>query len=146
MVTKVTIKNISDEVLLEKHNEFFNNLFDYYENKGINIRSLILINEDEEFEYIYLFLDSMDLKFFLNNLIENDIEILHQEDYTDKLLDIIKSNKLEEFMQKFVDLTFLEEVIRNFIINNVTKDIILDKMLDFGKESLNQLELEILNS
>ena len=144
MVYKIILNKIEDDIVLKEYYSILNDVIDYSENKGINIRENIFGYEDEKFEYLFVFCNIMDFNFLKNLIIENNIEILESLDFTENLIKIIKDNQLNDFKQKLHDFSFIDEKINNFILSNISKDDILDKILDKGIESLSEIELEIL--
>ena len=80
-------------------------------------------------------------------LVDNSIEIFDKQDYTSELLSIVNNNNTESFKETMSeDFILFEEIIKDFKINNLDKDHILDKMLDLGKDALTETDLKILNA
>lgn len=146
MLIKLKIYKMSDEDLYERNPNLVNDLNDYEETNNSNLMSKIISYEDEKYEHIFIFSNLMDVNFLKNKFIEMNIEILEFEDFTDTLINLIKENKLNEFKNKFDYFETLEDNFENFILRNITKDDVLDKIIDFGKSSLTDLENKILNS
>jgi hypothetical protein len=140
MVTILKIKNNSDFDVNFKINEEFEDA------NGFSIFDKMLVKDSDcgEFEYLYLFINQIELNSFMNIVLDNGSIIFHKYDFTDDLINIIINNKLEEFKSKF-ELEFdFDEIFNLFYNESITKDIVLDKICFSGKNSLNELDYDIL--
>jgi|DEB19_MinimDraft_2_1074335.scaffolds.fasta_scaffold168467_1 hypothetical protein len=140
MVTILKIKNNSDFDVNFKINDEFEDA------NGFSIFDRMLVKDSDcgEFEYLYLFINQVELNSFMNILLDNDSTIFHKYDFTDDLINIIINNKLDEFKSKFeIDFDF-DELLNLFYNESITKDIVLDKICFSGKDSLNESDYNIL--
>lgn len=140
MVTILKIKNDSDSDVNFKINDEFEDA------NGFSIFDRMLVKDSDcgEFEYLYLFINQVELNSFMNILLDNGSTIFHKYDFTDDLINIIINNKLVDFKSKFeIDFDF-DELLGLFYNESITKDIVLDKICFSGKDSLNESDYNIL--
>ena len=94
----------------------------------------------KEEDIFYLFLDELNM----NRIV--DFFKTNYEDYTIKNLttSVLKGEYIDEEFEK----TFAEEKnrikLREYLINNISKDEVLDKIIEKGINNLSEIELEIL--
>jgi hypothetical protein len=143
MVTKLVLSSEITEAQVEKVFRDFNERTDIYLHEHV-------LTQDSpcgKYEYVYAFLDTEKLITLKNVLIDNSAEIFNEQDYTPELLSIVNNNNTESFKETMSeDFILFEEIIKDFKINNLDKDHILDKMLDLGKDALTETDLKILNA
>jgi hypothetical protein len=140
MVTILKIKNDSDSEVNFRINDNFRDI------NGFSVFDRMLVKDSDcgEFEYLYLFLNQVELNSFINIVLAEDTTIFYKYDFTDDLINIIINNKLDEFKSKF-ELEFdFDELLGLFYDESITKDIVLDKICFSGKNSLNESDYNIL--
>jgi hypothetical protein len=144
MVTKIVFSQDVDD------SKVFKCLNDFNEKHNIFLQEYILAEDSDcgEFEYVYLFLDNyLLLNSFFSILRENKIEPISHQEYTDEMVKVISENRVEEFKSKMSEeYELFDFIIEDFTLNNITKDMVLDKMLNLGQNSLNEVDYKILNS
>lgn len=124
--------------------------FDFQQNSKWNLCNHILTldSEDLKSEYIYLFGCNEMLSVFIECLLENDVPIFSVKDYTADLIQIISQNKVHEYLnlfnEDFEDNKHL--LIEKFIHENITVDMVLDKIYEKGMLTLNEYEHIILKT
>ncbi len=143
MVTVLKVDNRDDNN--EKVYSIYEDFIELYD-LSIFDRMLIDISPCRKYEYLYLFMDQEQLNMFINLLLEYDLTIYSKEDYTDKLISIVVSNKLEDFKNTFIDNYGFDELMDYFYETNITKDNILDKACFNGFDSLTENDYKILQS
>lgn len=144
MVTKITVPiDITEEQATNAFISFQNNTKLYLHE--------YLVAEDSKcgkYEHTYIFGDSEICNSVINALLENDVPILGKEDFTESLIEIINTNKIQEFKESLNEdfgETF-DMIFENFINGNLTQDMILDKINALGMESLQEHDYRILKS
>lgn len=144
MVTKIIIDLLNSDDI--KFDNVVSNLEDYYESFGVDIQDMIISETDSDsmLESLYLFSGSSELSVFENALLKNEINIHKKLDFTNDLKSIILNNEIEDFKNRFITFDSLDELVDNFIKGYLTKDDILDKVITFGRESLTDTEIDIL--
>lgn len=127
------IKDLLDARDQSKLENFFVNLFD-----------------PEDFNYI-IFSERKDCNIFICCFEEDKITLLEKELWANNVL--IKS---EDITSKTIEFNYCQElqealknsdsddIIESFILKNLNLDIVLDKVCDFGMESLNNIEKKFL--
>ena len=141
MVTILKIKNDSDSEVNFRINDNFRDI------NGFSVFDRMLVKDSDcgEFEYLYLFLNQVELNSFINIALAEDTTIFYKYDFTDDLINIIINNKLDEFKSEF-ELEFdFDELLGLFYDESITKDIVLDKICFSGKNSLNESDYNILD-
>lgn len=140
MVTILKVKNNSEFDVSFKIYQDFNDA------NGFSVFDKMLVRDSEcgDYEFLYLFLNQMELDSFINIILDNDTTIYYKSDFTNELIDIIINNKLDEFKSKFeLDFDF-DEIFSLFYSESITKDMVLDKICFNGKDSLTKHDYEIL--
>ena len=119
---------------------------DFYDIHNFSVFDRMLVKESVcgEYEYVYLFLNQLELNTFINIILSEDTIIYEKYDFTDELIKIIINNKVDEFIDEFVlDFDF-DYILKLFYSESITKNIVLDKICFNGKESLTEYDYEIL--
>jgi hypothetical protein len=142
MVTLLKIENLACASL------YFDVLEDFRDLHEIDMSDFMLVKESPctKYEYLYVFLPNHQITDFVKLVKEYDIQLYTDIDFTEDLLEIILTNKLEVFKQQFVldyNIEF-DELIDIFYDQHVTIDMILDKANDLGFESLSKRDYEVL--
>lgn len=140
MVAKLKVLEKSDIVDLVLVND------KYYSQYKVEPLDLMLVESSPcgDYEYLYLFMDTMELNYFLYLLSERGIEVYENVDFTDNFKTIVKNNNLDYFKSKLSDLYTFNDLIVKFYNDVMTVDDVLDKMIDLGKDSLNNYDKKLL--
>jgi len=140
MVTILKVKNESDDNVGFRINEAFKDAH------GFSIFDKILVRDSDcgEYEYLYLFVNQIEVNTFINIILSEDTTIFNKKDFTDDLINIIVNNKLDTFKSKFEEHYEFDLLITSFYLESITKDIVLDKICFSGKDSLTKIDYEIL--
>lgn len=141
MVTVLKVKNESDSNVGYRISEAFKDVHGF----SIFDRMLVRNSECGEYEYLYLFINEYELNTFINIILTEDTTIFNKRDFTNDLIDIIVNNNLDEFKSKFELFFDFDDIIGDFYLKAITKDIVLDKMCFSGKDSLTKFDYKILN-
>ena len=142
MVTRIKIKNIPNQSV-------FGDVFSEFEDiHGMDITSKILVRESDclRYEYLYIFADTYQFNSLINLLEGNGVNILESVDFTDKLVNIIVTNKTNAFINQFPKMFDFDTIIEDFTITNIDKDDVLDKISKLGLENLTPCDYKILHS
>lgn len=142
MVALLKIENLACASL------YFDVLEDFRDLHEIDMSDFMLVKESPctKYEYLYVFLPSHQINDFVKLVKEYDIELYSDIDFTEDLLEIILTNKVDVFKQQFVldyNIEF-DELIDIFYDQHVTIDMILDKANDLGFESLTKRDYKVL--
>ena len=140
-------KMIVTKIVLEKSKKDYIILTEW--EKKHNIESILdmclLVNESSNFDIFYLFTENEVLVDSLMNIaVENSVIIKYREDYTEKLIKKFIYNEIDDFKSNFDEYSDIS-LLDDFYKKNINIDIILDKMLDNGKESLTEKDYAVLN-
>lgn len=101
----------------------------------------------EDSECIYSLLNEKEKKSLLNILILNGIEVISMDDFTDEFINILLSNKLEDFRKELdYESALFDELIEYVYLNEITKENILDKINGLGIDSLNENDYKVLTA
>ena len=119
--------------------------FEEIHNLDLSSRFIITKSKCNNFEYLYFFLNQYQLNSLINIINNNNIEILDKKDFKNDLLKIINENNLEKLREIFEDKDSFDFLVKEFYLNYVSKDMILDKMLNIGKSFLTEIDYEILS-
>jgi len=140
MVTLLKIKN-------DQTNENISNMFEnFIDNFGIDASERLLVNDADngESEEIYLFLEPHEVNGLVNLFLENKVTIYSKSDVTNQLIDMINSNQIEAFKGNFGPEYNTDELIKEFTVNHVTQDMILEKITNIGISALTETDYIIL--
>lgn len=122
----------SNERLKEIENSLSKDIIEKIDNINVNSYD-IRISENELISYFYI--DENDLYFITDIFYENSVRF----DYEDITFDVI----IDKY--KFNDSEF-ELFKKDYIKNNITLDIVLDKINIEGIKSLSEMDLNLLKS
>jgi hypothetical protein len=122
----------SDERLKEIENSLSKDIIEKIDNINVNSYDM-RISENELISYFYI--DENDLYFITDIFYENSVRF----DYEDITFDVI----IDKY--KFNDSEF-ELFKKDYIKNNITLDIVLDKINIEGIKSLSEMDLNLLKS
>jgi hypothetical protein len=142
MVALLKIENLACASL------YFDVLEDFRDLHEIDMSDFMLVKESPctKYEYLYVFLPTHQINDFVKLVKEYDIELYTDIDFTEDLLEIILTNKLEVFKQQFVldyNIEF-DELIDIFYSQHVTIDMILDKANALGFDALTKKDYGVL--
>jgi hypothetical protein len=141
-VTYIKIKNISDENTIIN---FVHNCLKFMTDDEFDKIAFHEINETEEIAFA--FLTEQQTENFVKELKSVEMYISHQN-ITDAVL-VGNANKNTTFEKVFSSLnidTFVIDLLNDFLKNYLTKDIVLDKILENGIDSLTKLDKDILDA
>lgn len=140
MITLIKIKNDQTNDTIEK---IFNSFFDNY---GFDISERLLVNqtEDGEVEEVYLFLKPYEVNGLINLLLENKVTIYSKSDVTNDFIKMINTNEIDSFKTNFGPEYNSDELIKEFTVNHITQDMILDKITNIGISGLTETDYVIL--
>lgn len=141
----VTVLKVNNEQ--ENNEKIYSIYFEFIERYGFSIfdKMLIKTSSCDKYEYLYLFMNQNELNGFISLLLDENMTIHSKQDYTEKMLSIIVSNKLDEFKEQFEPTFDTDSLISSFYDLVVTKDDVLDKANSNGFESLTEDDYRILN-
>lgn len=142
MVALLKIENLACASL------YFDVLEDFRDLHEIDMSDFMLVKESPctKYEYLYVFLPNHQINDFVKLVKEYDIELYTDVDFTEDLLEIILTNKIEVFKQQFVldyNIEF-DELIDIFYDQHVTIDMILDKANALGFDALTKRDYDVL--
>jgi hypothetical protein len=142
MVALLKIENLACASL------YFDVLEEFKDLHEIDMSDFLLVKESPctKYEYLYVFLPTQQINDFIKLIKEYRIKLFVEFDFTENLLEIIVSNKLDTFKEQFVldyNVEF-DELINEFYDKNVTIDTILDKANECGFESLTERDYKVL--
>lgn len=142
MVALLKIENLACASL------YFDVLEDFRDLHEIDMSDFMLVKESPctKYEYLYVFLPNHQINDFVKLVKEYDIELYTDIDFTEDLLEIILTNKIEVFKQQFVldyNIEF-DELIDIFYDQHVTIDMILDKANALGFDALTKKDYDVL--
>jgi hypothetical protein len=142
MVALLKIENLACASL------YFDVLEDFRDLHEIDMSDFMLVKESPctKYEYLYVFLPNHQINDFVKLVKEYDIELYTDVDFTEDLLEIILTNKIEVFKQQFVldyNIEF-DELIDIFYEQHVTIDMILDKANALGFDALTKRDYDVL--
>jgi hypothetical protein len=142
MVTLLKIENLACASL------YFDVLEDFRDLHEIDMSDFMLVKESPctKYEYLYVFLPNHQINDFVKLIKEYEIELYMNVDFTEDLLNIILTNKIDIFKNQFVldyNIEF-DELLDIFYEQNVTVDMVLDKANDLGFESLTKRDYKVL--
>jgi hypothetical protein len=144
MVTKITVPtDITEEQAIAVFRHF-------NENTGLFLHEHLLTEDSkcEKYEHTYIFGDEIICNAVINAMLENNVPVLGKEDFTNSLVEIVNSNRIQEFKKSLnedYEETF-DMLFDEFINGNVTKDMVLDKINALGMKSLQEHDYKILKS
>jgi hypothetical protein len=104
--------------------------------------ALVAVGEFKTHEVLYTFLEKEKVS-QLENLFRTYDVLIESKDLTEEILSC--SFQDPEFLDVFED-DFYSKVLRNFVLQNLDQDRILDKISKYGINSLTKIEKRILNS
>lgn len=142
MVTRIKIKNLADQSV-------FGDVFSDFEDiHGFDLSSKILVRESDclRYEYLYVFANTYELNSFVNLLDGEGVNVIESIDFTDKLVNIIVSNKTNAFINQFPKMFDFDTIIEDFSLGHIDKDNVLDKISKLGLENLTPCDYKILHS
>jgi len=142
MVRLLKIENLACASL------YFDVLEDFRDIHELDATEFMLVKESPctKYEYLYLFLPTHQSNDFVRLIIENNITLYLDVDFTNELLDIITTNKLSSFKNQFVldyNVEF-DELIDIFYDSHVTIDMVLDKANEHGFHTLTERDYKVL--
>ena len=142
MVALLKIENLACASL------YFDVLEDFRDLHEIDMSDFMLVKESPctKYEYLYVFLPNHQINDFVKLVKEYDIELYTDVDFTEDLLEIILTNKIEVFKQQFVldyNIEF-DELINIFYDQHITIDMILDKANALGFDALTKKDYDVL--
>lgn len=140
MVTLLKIKN-------DQTNENISNIFELFiDNFGFDASERLLVNDADngESEEIYLFLEPYVVNGLINLFLENKVTIYSKADVTNQFIEMINSNQINAFKSKFGPEYNTDELIKEFSVNHITQDMILEKITNIGISSLTETDYIIL--
>jgi hypothetical protein len=142
MVALLKIENLACASL------YFDVLEDFRDLHEIDMSDFMLVKESPctKYEYLYVFLPNHQINDFVKLVKEYQIELYTDVDFTEDLLEIILTNKIEVFKQQFVldyNIEF-DELIDIFYDQHVTIDMILDKANALGFDTLTKKDYDVL--
>ena len=142
MVALLKIENLACASL------YFDVLEDFRDLHEIDMSDFMLVKESTctKYEYLYVFLPNHQINDFVKLVKEYEIELYTDVDFTEDLLEIILTNKIEDFKQQFVldyNIEF-DELIDIFYDQHITIDMILDKANALGFDALTKKDYDVL--
>lgn len=102
----------------------------------------IAVEDFNDYEVLYMFIEDTKIS-KLENLFESNEILLESRDVTDDTLMAV--NQGSDFINTFKDPSY-KKMLESFLRNYLTTDMILDKILERGIESLTDLDREILEN
>jgi hypothetical protein len=142
MVTKIKISNeVNQDELMKVIQGFWSENY-------LDLQSVTLCKDSNcgKYEYIFVFCEEEDVKSLINIFLRNKISIFEIEDVTDYICEIVNSNKSENFKNELSQYSkeSFDDIISNFILEHITKDMVLDKINLLGIQSLTEQDYSIL--
>jgi hypothetical protein len=140
MVTLLKIKN-------DQTNENISNIFELFiDNFGFDASERLLVNDADngESEEIYLFLEPYQVNGLINLFLENKVTIYSKADVTNQFIEMINSNQINDFKSNFGPEYNTDELIKEFTVNHITQDMILEKITNIGISALTETDYIIL--
>lgn len=104
--------------------------------------SLVAPGEFKTHEVLYTFLEKEKVS-QLENLFRTYDVLIESKDLTEEILSC--SFQDSEFLEVFEDANY-SKVLRNFVLQNLDQDRILDKISKYGMDSLTKIEKRILGN
>lgn len=142
IVTKLTINKSTDY----KRDEF---IFDSFSHEyGIDLLDVILSKTSScgNYEIIYTFFSEEMVDYLINLFIELDVVIIKKEDCSSEVANLIINDELDSFKNEFDYIIEFDNLIDNLSKQEVVINVILDKILNFGKDSLTDKQISILKN
>lgn len=99
--------------------------FEQKHNIDILEHSLIQNIQDTDLEVMYSFFEEDILEDFIYDLIEFGIRIKKRENFTESLFEIIDSNKVGKFKERFDYTIGFEDILENFYLKHRPSDNIM---------------------
>jgi len=140
MVTLLKIKN-------DQTNENISNIFELFiDNFGFDASERLLVNDADngESEEIYLFLEPYQVNGLINLFLENKVTIYSKADVTNQFIEMINSNQINDFKSNFGPEYNTDELIKEFTVNHITQDMVLEKITNIGISALTETDYIIL--
>lgn len=140
MVTLLKIKN-------DQTNENISNIFELFiDNFGFDASERLLVNDADngESEEIYLFLEPYEVNGLINLFLENKVTIYSKADVTNQFIEMVNSNQINAFKSNFGPEYNIDELIKEFTVNHITQDMILEKITNIGISALTKTDYIIL--
>ena len=140
MVTLLKIKN-------DQTNESISNIFELFiDNFGFDASERLLVNDADngESEEIYLFLEPYQVNGLINLFLENKVTIYSKADVTNQFIEMINSNQINDFKSNFGPEYNTDELIKEFTVNHITQDMVLEKITNIGISALTETDYIIL--
>ncbi|HLS11122.1 MAG TPA: hypothetical protein VK050_03075 [Flavobacteriaceae bacterium] len=91
----------------------------------------------------YFFVSENAIAQILNFLIENKVLLSYKEITTDVLLGSLHT---EDFKKTFIEDDEFTYVLEKFILDNLTVDMVLDKISEKGIDSLREIDYQVLEA
>jgi|TARA_R110000851_G_scaffold85152_3_gene185309 hypothetical protein len=135
MVTKLKIKNDPDK----KKSIRIIDVFEKQTGLDLMDHCLIKVSPCKKFEFVYAFLNTSNLNSLISVILEEKITVYEKIDYTEKIMNKVKSGKLLQFKNEFVCEPQVNDNFSKIIENNIPQELIIKKIAleAFGKYKLN---------
>ena len=142
IVTKLTIKKKMDY----ERDEF---IFDSFSHEyGIDLLDVTLSKTSScgNYDIIYTFISEEMVNYLINLFIELDVVIVEKEDCSNEVANLIINDELDAFKNEFDYIIEFDNLINTLSRQEVVVNAILDKILNFGKDSLTDKQISILKN
>lgn len=142
IVTKLTIKKKMDY----ERDEF---IFDSFSHEyGIDLLDVTLSKASScgNYDIIYTFFSEEMVNYLINLFIELDVVIIKKEDCSNEVVNLIINDELDSFKNEFDYIIEFDNLINTLSKQEVVVNAILDKILNFGKDSLTDKQISILKN
>jgi hypothetical protein len=142
IVTKLTIKKKMDY----ERDEF---IFDSFSHEyGIDLLDVTLSKASScgNYDIIYTFFSEEMVNYLINLFIELDVVIIKKEDCSNKVVNLIINDELDSFKNEFDYVIEFDNLINTLSKQEIVVNAILDKILNFGKDSLTDKQISILKN
>jgi len=142
IVTKLTIKKSADY----ERDEF---IFDSFSHKyGIDLLDVTLSKTSScgNYDIIYTFFSEEMVDYLINLFIEFSVVIIKKEDCSSEVANLIINDELDSFKNEFDYVIEFDNLINTLSKQEVVVNAILDKVLNFGKDSLTDKQISILKN
>jgi len=142
MVTIIKIDKVDGKGWVFEINEAFNDVH------GFDIFDCILVKETDcgNYENLFLFMNTYQVNTFIGLLLERNMSCHSKVDFTNEMVNIINSNKVAEFKSTFNGMDDFDDIIDVFTLNNIDKDMVLDKISSLGSTALTENDYVILRA
>lgn len=142
IVTKLTIKKKMDY----ERDEF---IFDSFSHEyGIDLLDVTLSKASScgNYDIIYTFFSEEMVNYLINLFIELDVVIIKKEDCSNEVVNLIINDELDSFKNEFDYVIEFDNLINTLSKQEIVVNAILDKILNFGKDSLTDKQISILKN